>query len=234
MCIVHRPRCLFSKYLSKARFSAKFAYRYFLKSTRDFYFVKASLRPGSWVDEKNSRKVRGTVYGTSSLCWRIPYVYRGQTSLFIFQISFERAFFCEVRVCTGNSWKVGVTFISSKRVWALGVDGKKQEGPGSCILRYFLTMWKIPYVYRAQTSLFIFQISFDRAFFCQVLVLREEYTWLSFHQSEFELWELMDTPKYKKSHTKTVFYLKSMSHHVFKKTAKECQKSKKCRISGCS
>ena len=54
---------------------------------------------------------------------------------------------------------------------------------------YFLATWKIPYVHRAQTSLFspnILQNS-SRVFFCEFRVLLEKYAQQSFRQSEFEL-----------------------------------------------
>jgi len=41
------------------------------------------------------------------------------------------------------------------------------------------------------------------------------------HDEIFDAWvikKLMETPKYKKSPTKTVFYLKLTSHHAFQNT----------------
>ena len=58
--------------------------------------------------------------------------------------------------------------------------------------------WKIPYVYRAQTSLFlltkILQNS-SRALFCEIRVLIEKYARLTFRRIEFELWSGIHHPR---------------------------------------
>ena len=111
---------------------------------------------------------------------------------------------------------------------------------------YFLCIWKIPYVYRAQTSLFIFQISCEilcsHAFFCEVRVLLETYAPESFrhtywernwalirHQHPGAIWSCLPIDG-KKSHT---FYQVPVVSHWERRnenTLKDCKKNSKFTI----